>query len=96
MKTIATTLSLAVAVAMANAAQADILPAYQSGSDWFTEAQTAIADKTQLERIKAAKNVILFVGDGMGISTLTAARILEGQNNGNTGEENLLSFETFP
>jgi len=94
MKTLATTLSLAVA--LANAAHADILPTYQSSSAWFTAAETAVTDKTQLEQIKNAKNVILFVGDGMGISTLTAARILEGQNNGNTGEENLLSFETFP
>ena len=43
-----------------------------------------------------AKNVILFVGDGMGISTLTAARILEGQMRGESGEENRLSFEQFP
>ena len=32
----------------------------------------------------------------MGISTLTAARILEGQLRGESGEENLLSFEGFP
>jgi alkaline phosphatase len=43
-----------------------------------------------------ARNVILFVGDGMGISTQTAARILEGQRRGQPGEENRLSFETFP
>ncbi|RYY39284.1 MAG: alkaline phosphatase, partial [Sphingomonadales bacterium] len=43
-----------------------------------------------------AKNVILFIGDGMGISTITAARIYEGQKRGQTGEENLLSFEKFP
>ena len=43
-----------------------------------------------------AKNVILFVGDGMGVSTVTAARILAGQLEGGDGEENLLSFETFP
>jgi alkaline phosphatase len=43
-----------------------------------------------------ARNVILFVGDGMGISTVTAARILEGQRQGAPGEENRLSFETFP
>ncbi|MDJ0642464.1 MAG: alkaline phosphatase [Erythrobacter sp.] len=42
-----------------------------------------------------AKNVILFIGDGMGISTITAARIYEGQKRGESGEENLLSFETF-
>lgn len=44
----------------------------------------------------SAKNVILFVGDGMGISTVTAARILEGQLMGKDGEEHQLSFETFP
>jgi len=31
---------------------------------------------------RLAKNIILFIGDGMGISTLTASRILEGQQNG--------------
>ncbi|MEO8648816.1 MAG: alkaline phosphatase [Acidobacteriota bacterium] len=40
--------------------------------------------------------MILFVGDGMGISTLTAARIFEGQRRGESGEENRLSFEEFP
>lgn len=39
------------------------------------------------------KNVILFIGDGMGISTVTAARIFEGQLRGESGEENQLSFE---
>lgn len=54
------------------------------------------------EKLKAnnnrAKNVILFVGDGMGISTITASRILEGQSKDNNrgGEENSLSFEKFP
>ena len=42
-----------------------------------------------------AKNVILFIGDGMGISTITAARIYDGQKRGETGEENTLSFEKF-
>ncbi len=42
-----------------------------------------------------AKNVILFIGDGMGISTITAARIYEAQKRGETGEENSLSFEKF-
>jgi len=39
---------------------------------------------------KKAKNIILFVGDGMGVSTITAARILDGQIRGETGEENVL------
>lgn len=43
-----------------------------------------------------AKNVILFIGDGMDSTTVTAARIYKGQLNGNTGEENFLNFEKFP
>lgn len=43
-----------------------------------------------------ARNVILFIGDGMGVSTVTAGRIYEGQSRGENGEENLLSFERFP
>ena len=43
-----------------------------------------------------AKNVILFVGDGMGVSTVTASRIFDGQSLGQSGEEHVLSFEQFP
>lgn len=46
---------------------------------------------------RKAKNVILFLGDGMGVTTITAARILDGQMKGmKFGEENDLSFEKFP
>lgn len=44
---------------------------------------------------KPAKNVILFIGDGMGISTITAARIFDGQSQGKNGEEHQLAFDTF-
>lgn len=44
-----------------------------------------------------AKNVIVFVGDGMGISTVTASRIYRAQlDNQQPGEEGSLSFERFP
>jgi len=64
---------------------------------WRTDGWNAVdmAKRTKI-RTKKAKNVILFVGDGMGISTLTAARIFEGQMRGESGEENRLSFEDFP
>jgi len=42
-----------------------------------------------------AKNVILFLGDGMGISTVTAARIFAGQQKGLDGEEYDLAFDKF-
>jgi alkaline phosphatase len=43
-----------------------------------------------------AMNVIIFIGDGMGMSTITAARIYKGQLAGKSGEENQLAFEHFP
>ena len=45
---------------------------------------------------QGTRGVVLFVGDGMGVSTVTAARILDGQNRGEPGEENYLAFERFP
>lgn len=65
----------------------------------YRTASTRITERVQrldYARLARAKNVILFVGDGMGVSTVTAARILEGQIKGATGEENSLSFDTFP
>lgn len=43
-----------------------------------------------------AKNVIMFLGDGMSIATVTAARIYKGQLENMTGEEQRLSWEKFP
>lgn len=50
----------------------------------------------EASRAPQAKNVILFIGDGMGPSTVTAARIFAGQAEGLAGEEYSLSFERFP
>ena len=81
------------------ASHANVLPQSQTDNNWYTNAQTTLATKNTLAQsaqVTKAKNVILFVGDGMGISTLTAARILKGQRAGNPGEEGYLSFEEFP
>ncbi|WP_370980321.1 alkaline phosphatase [Agaribacterium sp. ZY112] len=94
MKGIATLSALALAVSAS--VQAQVLPASQSNSPWYSDAQMNVEKKLQRSQATKAKNVILFVGDGMGVSTLTAARILEGQMNGQSGEEGYLSFETFP
>lgn len=61
-----------------------------------TAATPALAKDRRPPAEPKARNVILFIGDGMGISTITAARIYEGQKRGETGEENSLSFEKFP
>jgi len=61
-----------------------------------SSSSAAAQETTAQQRIAGAKNVILFVGDGMGLSTVTAARIMEGQLAGGHGEGNELSFELFP
>ncbi|MGF1464047.1 MAG: alkaline phosphatase [Maricaulaceae bacterium] len=43
-----------------------------------------------------AKNVIVFIGDGMGVSTVTAARIRAGQNQGLDGESYELAMDRLP
>jgi len=68
----------------------------ESTETWRNGGWAAIDAAKRVKVRKKAKNVILFIGDGMGISTLTAARIFEGQQRGESGEENRLSFEMFP
>ena len=66
-------------------------------ADWNNAGMAFIASgKSLQDNTRQAKNVIIFIGDGMGIATQTAARIFEGQLKGKTGEENRLSFETLP
>ena len=43
-----------------------------------------------------SKNAILFLGDGMGITTISAARIFEAQQKKIDSFSNFLSFESFP
>ncbi|XP_017461300.1 PREDICTED: alkaline phosphatase 4-like [Rhagoletis zephyria] len=55
-----------------------------------------VAKKSQ-EKTHKAKNIIIFVGDGMGLSTITAGRIFKGQYlKHGSGEEELLAFDEFP
>lgn len=42
-----------------------------------------------------AKNIILFLGDGMGIGTITAGRIRKGQKKGFNGEETVTFMESL-
>jgi len=64
---------------------------------WFAAGRETVGEASQfIKGERPAKNVILFVGDGMGVSTVTAARILEGQQRGGSGEENHLAFESLP
>ena len=67
---------------------------YESAAKHIQQ-QRSIANSIQNEE-GAAKNIILFIGDGMNLTTVTASRILEGQQQGMLGEENNLSFDDFP
>lgn len=73
----------------------------KTSAQWYEEGKQAvqvrkeIASKSYNEKQKA-KNIIFVLGDGMGVSTLTAARIFVGQQQGLLGEEFSLSFEQFP
>lgn len=72
-------------------------PAESSASYWRTEAASALRQRlVERERRGRAKNVVLFLGDGMSVPTLMAARTLLGQRDHRPGEESRLSFETFP
>ena len=61
---------------------------------WFRAGAAQAAQRNAMSG--KAKNVILFVGDGMSLATVSAARILDGQRKGGPGEENALSWEDFP
>ena len=68
---------------------------------WYEEARAALrrrlsGDGSTGSARPVARNVILFVGDGMGLATITASRILRGQREGHPGEETRLAWEHFP
>ena len=72
-------------------------PANPQAAAWYRSGAAAVAAREHDPVDKGkARNVILFVGDGMGVSTVTAARILEGQRLGGPGEEHQLAFEQLP
>lgn len=69
----------------------------KSPEQWYESGHQALQLVKQNKAItQRARNIILFIGDGMGVSTVTAARILDGQLRGAEGEENSLSFESLP
>ena len=68
-----------------------------AGDDWLGAGRKAVAAAAAEQIVPGpARNAILFLGDGMGITTVTAARILEGQRRGESGEGNALAWEGFP
>ena len=69
----------------------------ETAAQWFEAGrqQANIKQSVQPETGRA-RNLILVIGDGMGITTLTSGRIFAGQQQGLAGEEYSLSFEQLP
>lgn len=74
----------------------DPAPAEGPGADWRNIGRMELAQRiNQVEYDGQAKNVILFIADGLSLTTITATRIYDGQSRGMSGEENYLSFERW-
>ncbi|NWR87003.1 PPBI phosphatase, partial [Furnarius figulus] len=75
-----------------------VIPAEEENpSFWYKQAAAAIEASLKVQpRIGQAKNLILFLGDGFGIPTITATRILKGQQQGKLGPETPLALDAFP
>lgn len=73
---------------------------YQQGQQWLEQRLAHMATLTspveQAREQPRARNLVFFLGDGMSVTTLTAGRIFQGQQQGGMGEEHFLSFEQFP
>jgi alkaline phosphatase len=87
--------SLAVATLNSQALAGPALP--QAQDPYFTDAQDRLQESLRLKpNTQLAKNIILFVGDGMGVTTMTASRIYQGQKARRDGVSNKLVLETLP
>ncbi len=73
-------------------------PQGETAQWWFRSgaAQAALASTQAHANGQQAKNVIVFLGDGMSLPTIAAAHILAGQRQSADGESYRLSFEKFP
>ena len=69
-------------------------PEGETAAWWFRDGAAQAAARGAMRG--HARNVILFIGDGMSLPTVAAARIFDGQRKGGSGEENRLAWETWP
>ncbi len=91
------TLPVAAALALllgACATARQPVPVKQAQDTYFKAGAARLASAPAPKR--RARNVILFIGDGMGVSTITAARIFAGQQKGVDGESYDLVMDSFP
>ncbi|XP_055381416.1 alkaline phosphatase-like [Condylostylus longicornis] len=68
----------------------------QFQTKWFYDAQDSLHEKLNIKQNKKeARNVIIFLGDGMSVPTVTAARIHLEQRLNLTGHTDGLEFDKF-
>ena len=88
---------LLLALILSNAGLAAEPVSSQTSNPYYVSGLTTLEKALTLQpNTGKAKNVILFIGDGMGISTITASRIFAGQQAGRDGASNSLAFEALP
>lgn len=69
----------------------------QAQSTWYKDGEASIEAVIAAQpNTGRARNVILFVADGMGVGTNYAIRLFAGQMEGKLGEEHVLPYEAFP
>ncbi|CAO2625297.1 Intestinal-type alkaline phosphatase 1 [Lemmus lemmus] len=75
-----------------------VIPVEEESPDfWNQKAAEALDVAKKLQPIQtSAKNLILFLGDGMGVPTVSATRILKGQLEKHLGPETPLAMDRFP
>lgn len=90
--------AIALSVLFAHGALAQDGPAYPQTSEAYqAQAMAELARLSQDIPITGpARNIIIFIGDGMGVSTLTAARIHQGQSTGRDGESFVTAMDRLP
>ena len=88
---------LAPALALTSASAQNADPVAQTQNEWYQQSQATLEQMLSVQpNTNQAKNVIIFIADGADTVSVTATRILDGQLKDTGGEENILSYETFP
>ncbi len=88
---------LAPALMFTTAAAQDTSPVAQTGNEWYQQGEKTLQQMLKIQpNMDQAKNVIIFIADGADPVSITATRILDGQQKGMSGEDNILSYDTFP
>lgn len=88
---------LTPALVLANASAQKAGPVAQTQNEWYVQSQATLQEMLALEPdMNEAKNVIIFIADGADPVSITATRILAGQQKGLDGEDNVLVYEAFP